>query len=323
MQVSVIIPTYNRVKDLDECLDSIMVQTKLPREVIIVDDSDNDEIENLVEHKRNEFKAKDILLKYIRNEKEKSLTIARNIGIENATGDIILFLDSDVILDKEYIKEILKVYKEKPEVMGVQGLIQNVKIGKKVRYIFNRLFYLGFDEKNRCRVLPSLYSTYPYSLDRIINCEWLSGSNQSYRREVLEEFKFDENLKKYSYSEDVDISYGIFKKYPYSLFMTPHAKLMHKTSQEARLPKKELVYMSEVYKLYLFYKNMDQNLKNRLVYLWSRIGEIIHDMIFLFSQPSRSKLTKIKYLIGAYIYCINHVNEIENGNLEFFNKRLR
>lgn len=41
MQVSIIIPTYNRVKALDECLDSIISQIILPKEVIIVDDSDN------------------------------------------------------------------------------------------------------------------------------------------------------------------------------------------------------------------------------------------------------------------------------------------
>ena len=43
--LSVIIPTYNREKELKTCLDSILLQTKLPGEVIIVDDSDNDKIE--------------------------------------------------------------------------------------------------------------------------------------------------------------------------------------------------------------------------------------------------------------------------------------
>lgn len=323
MQVSVIIPTYNRVNDLIECLDSIITQTILPEEVIMVDDSDNNEIEKLVEHRKDEFNKTGVVLRYARNEREKSLTIARNIGIENATGDIILFLDDDVVLDKNYMKEVLRVYREKPGAVGVQGQIQNIVQGRKVRHIFNRLFYLGFTEKDRCRVLPSLNITYPPISDRIINCEWLSGANQSFRRDVLEEFRYDENLKKYSYREDVDISYRIFKRYPDSLFMTPHAKLIHNISQEMRLPKKELVYMSEAYKLYIFCKNMDQNLKNRAIYLWSRVGEAIYDTVLLFLRPSRSKLTKIKYLIGAYIYCINHVNEIENGNLEFFNKRLR
>ena len=55
MQVSIVIPTYNRAKDLEETLDSIVIQTTLPKEIIIVDDCDNNEIENLVEHRKNEL----------------------------------------------------------------------------------------------------------------------------------------------------------------------------------------------------------------------------------------------------------------------------
>jgi glycosyltransferase involved in cell wall biosynthesis len=107
MQVSVIIPTYNRQKDLKTCLNSILIQTKLPKEVIIVDDSDNDKIENLITEENGIFENKNIDLRYIRNKRGKSLTIARNVGIDNSTGDVVLFLDDDVILDKDYIKEQL------------------------------------------------------------------------------------------------------------------------------------------------------------------------------------------------------------------------
>ena len=320
MKLSIIIPTYNRVKDLDECLDSIIIQTTLPREMIIVDDSVNDEVKNLIAKRKNEFEGKCIFLKYIRNEKEKSASVARNIGIKYAIGDIILFLDSDVILDTNYIKAILKVFEENPHAMGVQGLIQNIKTCKKLKYLyflFNRLFYLGFDEKDRCRVLPSLYSTYPCSLNKNINCEWLSGSNQSYRRSVLQEFKFDENLKKYSYGEDLDISYRVFKKYPHTLFMAPYAKLLHKESPEGRHLKREVIYTEVIYLTYLFYKNMGQNFKNKLIFIWSRIGRMIVNAKSLISKP------EIKYVIKAPFYCLQHLEEIKKGDLQFFNRTLR
>ena len=327
MQVSIVIPTYNRMNDVDKCIDSIITQTTLPKEILIVDDSDNDEIENLIEHRKDKFKGKDILLRYIKNEREKSLTIARNIGIENSAGDIILFLDSDVILDRGYIKKILKVYKEKPQAMGVQGLIQNDKKEKgmilKLAAIFARSFYIHLDEKNKFRLLPSLGTSWPSFVDEIINCEWLSGANQSYRREILEEFRWDENLKKYSEGEDLDLPYRIFKKYPHSLFLTPYAKLIHNASQEGRHLKREVIYMGEIYMLYLFYKNIDQKLKNKLIYLWSRIGRVIFRMISLILKPSNSKLTEIKYILGAPIYCMKHIREIKRGDLEFFNEGLR
>lgn len=327
MQVSVIIPTYYRRKDVDECLDSIIIQTTLPKEVIIVDDSDNEEIENLIERRKDEFKENDIDLRYIRNERENSLTIAENIGIENATGDIILFLDSDVILDEDYIKEILKVYKEKPNAMGVRGFIQNDKKGKmktSFRSILGRLHLISsFNEKNKCRLYPSLTVSSPYpSLNKIINCEWLSGANNSYKKEILEEFKFDENLKKYSYNEDVDMSYRIFKKYPHSLFMTPYAKLIHKASEEGRHLKRDVIYMEEIYLLYLFYKDIDQTFKNKSIYLWSRIGYLIKSVGFIILKTREKRFLQFTYLIRAPFYCMRHIKEIKEGDLEFFNETL-
>ena len=322
MQVSIIIPTYNRVKALDECLDSIISQTTLPKEVIIVDDSDNDVIEILIGHRNREFEEKKILLKYIRSKREKSLTIARNIGIENAAGDIILFLDDDVILNEEYLKEILKVHKEYPNALGVQGHITNTNFSKLKNSIKKLLFY-SHNETNKCRVLPSTYTTYPYLLNRIITCQWLSGSNQSYKKSVLEKFKYDENLKRYSYKEDVDLSYRIYKQYPDSLYITPYARLIHNVSQEVRLPNEKLIYMQQIYPLYFFYKNIDQNFRNKIIFLWYRIGHLCMNIGELIIRHSNENFLKLKYIIEAYVICMRHRKEIKNCDLEFFNTGLR
>lgn len=314
MRVSIVIPTYNRAEDLDKCLNSLITQTILPKEIIIVDDSDNDEIENLIAQRKKEFKEKNALLKYIRNYKEKSTAIARNIGVENTVGDIILFLDSDVILDEEYIKEILKVYEEKQNALGVQGYItSSYKPPKKIN-IWSFLF-VSHVEKNKCRVLPSTQTTYPYFIDKVISCEWLSGANQSFKKEIFKEFKFDEKLKKYAYKEDVDLSYRIFKKYPDSLFMTPHAKLIHSVSQIGRIPQRKLIKVKEIYILYFFYKNINPTFKNKLIFLWSKISYLILDLIF----RRQKRILQFKYRISAYSMCIKHLKEIKEGDLEFFN----
>ena len=315
MDVSLVIPTYNRSEDLDKCFDSIIIQTVLPKEIIIVDDSENDEIEKLTNFREKEFLDKKIILKYIRNKKEKSMTIARNIGVENSSGDIIQFLDSDVVLDKNYLKEILKIYKEKQNALGVQGFITNGYHRSKMDSI-SKNFYVGHVEKNRCRVLPSTQTTYPFYIDKIISCEWLSGSNQSYKKEVFKEFKFDENLKKYAYKEDVDFSYRIFKKYPKSLFMTPYAKLVHNVSVAGRLLGKKIINLKEINSVYFFFKNINQTLKNKMIFLWSRIGYLICDLAF---NPNK-RIIHFKYRIEAYILCIKHLEEIKRGYLEFFHK---
>lgn len=323
MQISIIIPTYNRVEDLNKCLDSIRFQTILPKEIVIVDDSDNNEIQDLLEHIKIEFKEKSIFLKYIRNKKEKSLAIARNTGIEYTAGDIILFLDDDVILDKDYIKQILKVYEKHPDALGVQGYITNIDFNRFWNTV-HKIDLSGHFERNKCRVQTSTDATYPYLLNDVILCQWLSGANHSYKRNIFQNFRYDENLKKYSYKEDVDMSYRIFKVHPNSLFITPHAKLIHNLSKEGRIPNKMLLNMKQVYTLYFFYKNIDQNIINKMIFIWSWIMPLIINafisIVRFIKTGSKNGLITVIYTIGAYIICIKNIRYIKKGDLKFLNQ---
>jgi len=327
MQVSVVIPTYRRVEDLDKCLDSIVAQTKVPKEVLVIDNGRDDRTKDLVERRKREFERKRVALNYIRNDSENSLTVAKNIGVKCSLGDVISFLDDDLILDSNYYREITEVYKEMPKALGVEGYNYSVKkneVRANLGSIFVRLFQAqtSFLEEKRCRVLPSLCVTYPRpSINEIISCEWLSGAS-TFRRSILQEIKADENLKKYAWNEDLDLSYRIFKKYPDSLFLTPNARYWHEESRKARLTEKDLIHMAAVYDLYLFYKNIDQNLKSKLIYLWSRIGRIALKVLLLILNRSESNPIEIEYMIKAHFYCMKHMKEIKKGDLRFFNETL-
>lgn len=328
MQISVIITTYNRIEDLDRCLDSIAAQTRLPKEILVVDNGTDKGTSELVERKKREFGQRGMFLDYIRNYIENSLTVAKNIGVRCSRGDIISFLDDDLLLDKNYYEEIIKVYDKIPNALGVTGYNYHEIEKEYDRGIIESMLHayiksfqvIFFFEEDRCRVLPSLCTTFAYPHpDRIVSCEWLSGSS-TYRKVILETIKPDENLKKYSDDEDQDLSYRIFKKYPNSLFSTCNAKYLHKGSPRAA-HSKEVIYMSEVYDLYLFYKNIDQNLKNKLIYLRSRIGRLVLNIVLALKQP-KTRLMEIKYLFGALFYCVKHKGDIGEGSLEFFNRGL-
>lgn len=97
--VSVVIPTYNRAKLLERSLNSLFNQTKLPIEVIVIDDDSTDNTSSLIEDINSP------LIKYIKNSKNYGANISRNIGINESSGDIIAFLDSD----DEWVPEKIEI----------------------------------------------------------------------------------------------------------------------------------------------------------------------------------------------------------------------
>ena len=325
MQISVVIPTYNRVFDLRECLNSLLEQTCFPFEVLVIDNSNKyaQEISAVIEEFSHTFSNRGVTLSYIYNNKGNSLTIAKNMGIENTSGELVSFLDDDVVLDRDYYTQILKVFKDEPFALGIEGRVSSTQ--KQAKFIsffvqlLGKLFRLGFREKDRCRVLSSLGVTYSWG-DKVINCQWLSGASV-FKRNIFSEFKYDESLKKYSDGEDLDFSYQIYKEYPDALFLAPRAIYLHKTSSAARASSKERIYMKEIYYLYLFYKFMEQSFINKLMYLWARFGEVIFKTISIITLRVRPQ--EFIYLIGAYGFCLRHLREIKNKDLDFFNKSLR
>lgn len=329
--VSIVIPTYNRAEDLKDLLDSILGQTALPKKVIIADDSENLDTRDLVKQVRKNFLDGGILLKYLHKASggDRSTTIAENVGLTYAKTPIVLFLDDDVVLDKKFIEKILEVYEKYPKAIGVQGYVTNIcpwknNMSFRLHNLFCRIFLLFFYEKDQCRVLPSGASTYPYQLCEVTECQRFSGSNQSYKREILQNHKFDENLKTYAVLDDLDISYRLFKKYPNSLYITPHAKCIHKASKTSRTPSKALTYMTTIYRTYFFYKNIEQTLLHKLCFVWNCTGQIVGSCIleieYLLLRNKLKRKPSVRFLIQSYICALRHLKEIKMGNLKFLDK---
>lgn len=89
-KVSVIIPVYNVEQYLEECLDSVLSQTYCDYEVIAVNDGSTDNSTYILA----EYAEKNERITVI-STKNQGLSVARNVGINAATGDYIIFLDSD------------------------------------------------------------------------------------------------------------------------------------------------------------------------------------------------------------------------------------
>jgi len=118
MQISVIIPTYNRSKILSECLGELEGQSfpKEEFEVIVIDDASRDRTYELVGsfgHRLN--------IRYFRQERNKGPAAARNVGIKEAKGEIIAFLDDDCLPDKDWLANISGIFKSAEAIEIVQG----------------------------------------------------------------------------------------------------------------------------------------------------------------------------------------------------------
>jgi len=273
MSTSIVIPTYYRPDDLSELLDSLLNQTAKPVETIVVDDTPTNLVKIVCEEYEIKFESKGSRLIYIKNPRERSAAIARNIGTERAIGDIVVFLDSDVVIYPDYIEKITAIFKEHPNALGVQGWDVNArKVGthlliKAVQTFFRLKHYV----KDSCK-----FAEYPYLLTKTINCEYLHGSNFAVKRDVLAESRFDETLKKYSYMEDLLFSYSIYQKYASSLYITPSAKCMHKGSKEGRMETAERRSHLRQCRKHVLTKLF--GVKGSLIYYWQSIGMLVIDL---------------------------------------------
>ena len=105
--VSVIVPVYNVEKYLVRCVDSILKQSYNNLQIILVDDGSNDKSALICD----EYTKKDSRILVI-HKNNGGLSEARNVGIDDAKGDYICFIDSDDFVRETYVKDLLSIILE-------------------------------------------------------------------------------------------------------------------------------------------------------------------------------------------------------------------
>lgn len=111
MDVSVVVPSYRSEGTIAQCLQSILSQTTAARhEVIVCDSSPGDEVQNIVAG---------YPVKFVKITKKTPPGIARNIGAEKAQGELLVFVDADMVLESGTLEEIWKCYQQGHEVFSI------------------------------------------------------------------------------------------------------------------------------------------------------------------------------------------------------------
>ena len=105
---SILIPVFNQVGKMDRCVESIMEQTFGDFEVIIVNDGSTDDSLSMLEG----YAAKDPRFRVVSHKKNESLLASRFMGMREASGKMVLFVDSDDYVEKTMLEEIRDRYEQ-------------------------------------------------------------------------------------------------------------------------------------------------------------------------------------------------------------------
>lgn len=157
MKVSAIICTKNRKRDFSNCLLSLLDQRELPDELVVV--------ENIEQHKYLSQKRLEALVsaqfpcRYFSTTKA-NIAGSRNLALTKASGDILLYVDDDVVLDRSVIATLKALHSKHPKALGFVGRIYPVR-----NDVFSRFSYVYFN--NVTLTKQKIFKVNKYSMSTI------------------------------------------------------------------------------------------------------------------------------------------------------------
>ncbi len=265
---SFIIATRNRADELLTTVESIVKQTVLPGELCIVDSSEETPARDRIEELCAEVGLK---LDY-HHPAPRGLTIQRNIGIDRTNGDPVFFLDDDVYLEPDCHEEILKEYERwGPELGGVRATPTTPARPPLISILWRKLFGIGgWWPEASGKMRAGMWVEGISIASGVRKIEYMTGWFMSFKREVFDYERFDEELSGYAHKEDVDFTYRVSRRY--ILLQTPKARCTHFQTVTNRLPSHQLMRMNLGNQFYLHKKLMPQDLHHKAALWWGLLG---------------------------------------------------
>ena len=198
-KISVYVPVYNGENTIELCIKSLLIQSKVFDEIIVVNDASTDSTAEILK----KFKG----IKVINNKSNLGLSKSRNIAFNECKYDLVANVDSDIVLDEKWLEQILVKLKEN-EIVFIGG-------NTKEKYL-NNIF-------NKWR---NDYYKLSWGETDIINPPFIYGSNSIQFKSLWKEVKgYDESMK--SAGDDVDYCNRIKQLNKYKIFYKSDAISYH------------------------------------------------------------------------------------------------
>lgn len=255
VSVSVIIPTKNRSHDLRGTLLDLASQTRRPDEIVIVDQSDVPSLNT------NDCSMR---VNYIHAPQLSGAAVARNFAMDHAIGDLWVFLDDDVILEPQYIEEIVRAYE--PGIAGVSGIITNYHTPPLSQRLFELCFVRGpFNDDRQ----PIYWRANELRFERPQRVRQFGCGVMSFRSSVIHRLRFDANLVGGSLAEDIDFCAHLPSNS--KLVIAPNARLIHKKSAVGRATGHWLDPHAQS-TFYMRARNWHRGWQDDVAFAWLQVG---------------------------------------------------
>ena len=248
MKVSVIIPAYNAEEFIKDSLNSVIHQVYKNLEIIVVDDHSTDNTKKII----SEYAKKDNRIIPFYQTTNKGVSAARNVGLSAATGDYILFLDSDDYLTKDAIRRMVDAAQEYNSdfIDSYHLLYLRKKNGKLVSFTEKKL------PKEKL-VMGSLNDDI-----RIIDMyTYITG--KLIKKELISDLQFDESLSRY---EDMVFEHILKTRIKNYVFLNKiiYFYFQREDSLVNTLGKKHLCYIDAMEKVKHIYLNHSKEIQEKI-----------------------------------------------------------
>lgn len=269
MTCSIIVATKNRGKELSTLLmPTLLAQTRPPERIIIVDQSSDDSTKRVVESFEKSIangRGSTPQILYLYETYHPGAASARNSAIERAETDILVFLDDDVLLDPDFLQELLVVYQQYPNVGGVSGVVINYPRPFLPLRILRRLFWIGpfHDERQ-----PIYWNAEHLREHKPFRVRKFGSGVMSVKRTALNSDRFDDRYRGAG-AEDVDLSWRLSERHP--LLMTARARLVHVRTDTGRA-QDHWLRNDALASYYLYRRLWSTAVRNGICFAWLNVG---------------------------------------------------
>jgi GT2 family glycosyltransferase len=298
MTVSINLLTFNGERFIAKCLNSVLAQTYLKAEILVIDNASKDNTVELVKKVIGQANPK-FSIRIIQNQTNIGFSGGHNLGIRESRGELVLCLNQDVVLAEDFIKRAVEFFEKNKN--------------KKIAALQPKLLRLGLDNlktdiidttglmalKNR-RIIARGQGTPDHgqfeSEEEVFGSD---GAAPVYARSALEDVKISLNGKEeyfdedfFAYKEDVDLSWRL-RLYGWKIFYVPAVVAWHGRSAGDSAATSYIDIIRERLKISKFAKYVA--FKNQ------RLMQIKNEQVALLFRHSPQFLAKE---IGSWIYVL-------------------